>query len=221
MNEIYEIITHGGGPAMVKIFDAIAMTNKDETFKAILYIASLYAGLWVIFIAFSKSSGAILFKHLMWVWVVTSILWASTVRVKVTDPVNGMTHDVDNVPLLVGYFGSRINSIGYGVTKLIENNMTDLDSTRKYRNSGMAFGSKAVAQISNMKISNADLYQNVESYINNCVVMDAAIGTKYTYEDIRTSDNIFDLVFTDGHPIFGIYYRPFEIREKGTPPKDV
>jgi conjugal transfer mating pair stabilization protein TraG len=218
MTEVYEIVTYGGGAALTALFDALAAISKGKPYQSILYIGALYAGLWAIYTGFGKNQGALLFKHLLWVWVLSSVLWTSTVRVRVQDPVSGEGQDIDNVPMLIGYFGSRINSVGTFLTQLIEDNLKGYDHNRKFGTSGLTFGSKVVGQLHNMKIRNAELYENMESFITNCVAFDAAIGKAYTIEDLRTSKDLYNLVLNDGHPVLGMYYRPFKLKaaeEKG------
>ena len=212
MTEIYEIVTYGGGAALTALFDALAAISKGKPYQSILYIGALYAGLWTIYTGFGKNQGALLFKHLLWVWVLSSVLWTATVRVRVQDPVSGEGQDVDNVPMLIGYFGSRINSVGTFLTQLIEDNLKGYDHNRKFGTSGLTFGSKVVGQLHNMKIKNAELYENMESFITNCVAFDAAIGQAYTIEDLRTSKDLYNLVLNDGHPVLGMYYRPFKLK---------
>ena len=158
MTEVYEIVSYGGGAALTALFDALAAISKGKPYQSILYIGALYAGLWAIYTGFGRNQGALLFKHLLWVWVLSSVLWTSTVRVRVQDPVSGEGHDIDNVPMLIGYFGSRINSVGTFLTQLIEDNLKGYDHNRKFGTSGLTFGSKVREKGKILNFTNCSLF---------------------------------------------------------------
>ena len=57
------------------------------------------------------------------------------------------------------------------------------------------------------RIRNGVLKENMSRFIEQCVVLEAMMGGKYTVRDLKESKDIWELVSTNANPINGFSYR--------------
>ena len=69
------------------------------------------------------------------------------------------------------------------------------------------FASKILKNMDKYRIRNGVLKENMSRFIEQCVVLEAMMGGKYTVKDLKESKNIWELVSTNANPINGFSYR--------------
>ena len=206
------IFTYGGGEALYYIFNGIATLlggGKDETtfsFNQLAKLACVIGMAWSMLIAITRNSPTYPVKWFIWFVVATEVFFLPKCTVMIYDRITGFEKPVANVPVAVGVVGSIISTIGDGLTREIETIFT-LPDYQPYHQTGSVFASRIIADLGKFKIQDADFNSNISKFVNNCIVYEAMIGSKYTLNDLKNSEDIWKLVTDKASPILGFPYK--------------
>jgi conjugal transfer mating pair stabilization protein TraG len=135
-----------------------------------------------------------------------NLLFVPTTSVWIHDPVTNYHQKVDHVPYGLAAFAGYVSKIGYILTSQIEK-VFSLPDDLKYQKSGCLFASNIIQQAKSFRIINEDLNKNMKSFVGQCVVFTAMIGSKYTIEELRHSDNLWGLISSNASPVRSFVWR--------------
>ena len=202
----YTIYTYGGGEILGVVFNAIAALFKNDGFEHIVYVAAVMFGFWVLVLSVIKNQAFMPLKWMVWFWMITTVMLYPRTSIMIYDPITKYERKVDSVPLVLGAFASYISGLGHGLTSLIETFLT-LPDYQKYGEHGNMFASKILKNMGKYRIRDGTLKENMERFIQQCVMFEALMGGKYTIDDLHHTKDIWSLVRDNGNPINGFSYR--------------
>ncbi len=135
-----------------------------------------------------------------------NLLFVPTTSVWIHDPITHYHQKVDNVPHGLAAFAGYVSKIGYHITEEVEKVFTLPDDLR-YQKSGSLFASNIMQKAKSFHITNADLEENMRSFVGQCVLYDAMLGRKYTIDDLRNTDDIWGLISENPSPVRSFLWR--------------
>ena len=204
------ITTYGGGEVFELVFNAVAMlVKKDGNFLSpmthlVLSIGALYAAT-VMFFKNDLRDGA---WWMLWALTATAFLTSSTMRVEIYDPLANKRYSVDNVPFVLGVVASKVSQVGRIVTEEMEAKFSLPDSAAfKYHKTGTVFASALMSQVKNFRITDPEMKSNMHEFVNQCVVLPAMLGTKFTMTDLQNSQDIWGLLKQRASPLLHFLYK--------------
>jgi conjugal transfer mating pair stabilization protein TraG len=206
MKLTHTVYSFGGGEELWYDFNAIAALFKDGGYTMVFYICAMMFGIWVLIHSIVKGNSAIPFKWMFWVWVVLEVILVPKTTVLIKDPVTQYERHVDDVPYILGSFASIMSGMSYGITDRVET-FFSLPEYQKYSEKGPMFASKIMKSMGKFRIREGNLKENMTRFIHECVILESLSGGKYTVDDLRRSNDIWNLVKTNAHPIYGFSYR--------------
>lgn len=196
------VITYGGGEFLQKVFQSVSMLfngGEGGIIRPLMIITASLGG----FYTFSKallapSYETILLRYCFPLIVFSSLLMVPSGTVHIEDvlkkvesggPLRTSFYTVDHVPLLLARFAETASSIGFKISTAMESVM-HLPNDPSYNSTGMIFGSQAALDMSNYRISNANLEQDIRAFSKQCVIYDIALG-RYTLDDVKKSADLW------------------------------
>lgn len=215
------INTTGGYEMMYTLFHGIASllgADKGGFAKALVSMATGIAIISAtIYALFSSHIRPLLNWFFSYVLILNGLfLPVSSVVIK--DSMTGQFGKVDHVPFALAFTASTLNQMSYVLTSLLEQVFqgspgSELEakeagvSRLAYTQTGFIFGAQAMMQMRGLQIANADFADNMKEFVQQCVVIDCLIGTKYTLHDLRNSTDIWALVSDRPSKIRGFTWR--------------
>lgn len=220
---MYSLETIGAGEMLWTLFNAIAALLRPDggsliqSFIILGTVIGAVASLW--YTVFQNT-----FRPFLSWFISTQViilgLFAPVATIHIKDVLTGFQRTVDNVPFALAFTASTLSSVGTGVTKVIERVFQpapnyvggagfQLQSSDQlaYSQTGFMFAASVMAQMKGVQISNDDMMDNMKEFVNQCVVYDALIGTKYTLHDLKRSNDIWGLVSTGASELRGFAWR--------------
>ncbi len=204
------VYSYGGGEALFKVLMGIKMIYNSELSKDLIHMMTFVGLAWAAFQGVTQNSWI---PKLSWVVkyaLITSLFITPTADLTVSDSVTGYRNKVDNLPLGLVLPASVFSGIGFGITKLFDQAFSDADSNIAYYKYGQSFGAALISQSRNFKIQDSGFRENIEGFIDNCIIYDVMVGRKYSASDLRDSENIWALVSKNASSI-----RMFNYRDQG------
>jgi conjugal transfer mating pair stabilization protein TraG len=212
----YEIYTFGNGEILKGVFDSIAACLNGHTgtlYEPLKRIGMILGVFWAALYAVYGDMMKPLTHWIIPMSVITTLLFAPQASVWIHDPVTKFHQKVDNIPYGLAAFAGYISKFGNIITEQVEKVFT-LPDDLKYQRSGSLFAGNIIQQAKSFHITNEDLAENMRGFVGQCILYDAMLGRKYTVEDLRHSDDIWELVSTNASPVRSFLWR--EPRQAGT-----
>lgn len=194
--------TYGAGEMLAQVFNAIASLMNSSTgvlYKPLVSFSLSLGLMWsVAMMIYGDVTG--FFKGWMAPMILAlSLVFVPTTRVHIHDQVTGYRYTVDNVPWGLGASAGLLSEIGHKITKSMEMVFSVPDDL-KYHKTGSMMASNLIANSKKFQITNTDLQETMRSFVNQCVVYDAMLGRKYTFNDLKNSKDIWALVSANASP---------------------
>jgi conjugal transfer mating pair stabilization protein TraG len=191
---MYELIVIGGGEYYVDVFNGLAMLINSESYLGIVKIALSLAFMMAILNSALSGSLNESVKWFITTFILTQLLLYPKATIHITDKTNPTIQGakIDNVPFVIAYGASTASKIGYSLTKQFEA-VYSLPDDLKYSQNGMIFGVNLLKALQNVQISNANLANSINNFIQNCIFFDLEYGI-YSFEDLKKSDDIWSLI---------------------------
>lgn len=208
----YTVITYGAGEVLATTFNAVAaLINSDSgtLYQPLVRFALVVGLVWATATMVYGDRTKFLNNWVVPFYLALSLFFAPTCTVHIHDPVTGYRMNVDNVPWGLGASAGIISKIGDTVTKQIEMTFS-LPDDLKYHKTGSVMASNLIANARKFRIVNTELKETMKEFVNQCVVYDALHGQKYTFDDLKNSDDIWGLVSANPSPA-----RAFVFKEPG------
>ena len=105
------ITTYGGGELFFLVFNGIAVLfNQDHRgiIGPLVHLGLLVGSVTVTVSMLFRNQLIEGIRWLLWVIIVTNLLFLPKTRIHIHDPLNHYHRDVDHVPLTIGLFASLI-----------------------------------------------------------------------------------------------------------------
>ncbi|MBW8308051.1 MAG: conjugal transfer protein TraG N-terminal domain-containing protein [Candidatus Paracaedibacteraceae bacterium] len=212
----YDIYTYGNGETLRGIFNAIAMCVNSKSgaiYDPLIRLGMIVGFMWAVVYSLYNDMARVFTSWILPLTIITGILFVPTARVNIHDPVSRFHDSVDHVPYGLAMFAGYVNKIGYGITEQVEKHFSMPDDL-KFQSTGYIFASNLMQKSNQFQIKNADLAENMHSFVNECIVYDAMLGRKYTMNDLKNTDDIWGLVSANASPVRSFMWR--DPREGGT-----
>lgn len=187
------VMTYGGGVAIKNVFTMIAHFMGDgAVIRPLVIVSASIGAVWGISQAlFSTSMEAVLGKFFLPFVVAAGAFMIPTTDVHIEDILTEKIEKVSNVPFFLGKTVGLVSTVGYSVTKVFEKAGRGVRDNRIDK-TGMIFGSESALEMSEYKITNANLEGNLQRFAKNCVLYDIALG-RYTINDFKKSKDLMKL----------------------------
>jgi len=211
----YDIYTFGNGEILQGVFNSIAACLNGHTgtlYEPLKRIGMILGVFWAALYAVYGDMMKPLTHWILPMSVITTLLFAPQASVWIHDPVTKFHQKVDNIPYGLAAFAGYISKFGNIITEQVEKVFT-LPDDLKYQKSGSLFAGNIIQQAKSFHITNEDLAENMCGFVGQCILYDAMLGRKYTVEDLRHSDDIWELVSTNASPVRSFLWR--EPRQAG------
>jgi len=212
----YDIYTFGNGEILQGVFNSIAACLNGHTgtlYEPLKRIGMILGVFWAALYAVYGDMMKPLTHWIIPMSVITTLLFAPQASVWIHDPVTKFHQKVDHIPYGLAAFAGYISKFGNIITEQVEKVFT-LPDDLKYQKSGSLFAGNIIQQAKSFHITNEDLAENMRGFVGQCILYDAMLGRKYTVEDLRHSDDIWELVSTNASPVRSFLWR--EPRQAGT-----
>lgn len=218
----YEIYTFGNGEILQGVFNSIAACLNGHTgtlYEPLKRIGMILGMFWAALYAVYGDMMKPLTHWILPMSVITTLLFAPQASVWIHDPVTKFHQKVDHIPYGLAAFAGYVSKFGNIITEQVEKVFT-LPDDLKYQKSGFLFAGNIIQQAKSFHITNEDLAENMRGFVGQCILYDAMLGRKYTVDDLRHSDDIWELVSTNASPVRSFLWKePRQVGEAGTRPE--
>lgn len=220
----FQIVTFGNGEILKGVFDAIAMCLNSQTgtlYAPLLRIGMIFGVLWAAIYSiwgdFLKAWGRATLPFIF----IPPLLFVPSTSVYIHDVVSNYRDKVDHVPYGLAYVAHFVSTIGYEVTKQVDQVFAQVDDL-KYHKSGFLMASNLIQQARTFRITNEDVASTMREFVCQCVAYEAMLGYKYTFEDLRHSSDIWGLISERPSAIRSFIWKyPHKPDEASQPPEIV
>jgi conjugal transfer mating pair stabilization protein TraG len=199
----YQIISFGNGEILKGVFDAIAVClNADSgtLYKPLIRLSLIIGSLWVVLYGIYGDYIKAIIHWIIPMTAIMQLLFVPQATVWIVDPVSRYHQKVDHVPYGLAMIAGYISKIGHEITAQVEKVFV-LPDDLKYQKTGTLFASHLLQQAKTFRITNEELAENMRQFVGQCVIYDVLLGSKYSIEDLRHSDDIWGLVSTNASPV--------------------
>jgi len=190
------IYTYGHIDAMFYILNGVAMLNKStlgQTVIALMVMAStVYYATRISYDGTVRSK--IYLGKIVGMVAMVIFLLSPVADMTIRDHVSKKREKVDNLPLGFALPIGVLESFGDLLTIGFEQAFSSPNQSTNFHDYGMLFGARLVQESRNWKISSPEFRENMDKYINRCVMFDSMVGHWYTPSDLVQSDDIWRLV---------------------------
>lgn len=199
------VITYGNGDILREIFNAVAASMGDSTFKTLIHLSILLAGTWAIAKLIFRRDLMVGVSWIALYFMAFYVLFLPKATVNIIDRVQqGKVYTVDNVPLGLAWLGNITSVIGDSLTQLTEQNFSLPDDLR-YGQTGMVMASNLVTAASTFQVTDPDFDNNLQSFIHQCVFYDLLLH-KYSSQELLTAPDIWQFVTEHASPARAFLY---------------
>ena len=193
---MFEIHSIGDAAFLHQILNAVAMITGTGDFVKLCSIGILIGVIVVCVQTVLHASRSLDLQQILVGWICWMCFFGASTTVTIEDAYTGEVRVVDNVPLGVGFAGSLISNIGYGITDLFETayrpvaSLTDqpfAESLRIISTVRQKAYDTSVLNAVNASIpgGQGNVQKSLENYIRDCTMVKIQIG-EATLEDVYT-----------------------------------
>lgn len=210
MNHV--ITTYGGGELFTLVFNAIAALFKEDRtgmIMPLMRVGLMVGSVYVVVLMLFRNQLMEGIKWFLWVIIATNILFLPKTTIYIYDPLSyaaNKYNKVDGVPVALGIFAGFVSTVGKTVTESFESAFT-LPNDFLYHKTGTVFASSLMSQLGQFRIVDPEFKDNMERFVNQCVVYDAMIGHKYTLKELQNEKDIWTFVSAKASSILGFLYK--------------
>ena len=201
------VYSYGGGEALFKVLNGVKMIFDSSLTTDLMHLMTFVGLAWAAFQGAQQNSWTPKLSWLIKYVLITSLFITPTATLVVSDSVTGYRKSVDGLPIGLVLPASVFSSIGFGITQLFDQAFSTVDGNVAYHKYGQSFGAALISQSRNFKIQDSGFRENMESFIDNCMLYDVMVGRKYNASELKDSDNIWNLVSRNASNIRMMNYR--------------
>ncbi len=205
------VYTIGGGEIIYNIMQAVALclNGGQGMMEALLRISGMMSALMVIFMLAFSQFDKVLKTWALPIILIVNVIFVPSTTVKVEDTITGNFYKVDKVPYGLAAFASITSRLGKAITEVVEQNFQLPDNENMtYQKTGMLFGSNIMEKARTFRITNQQFKENMRNFVGQCVKYDIMLNHKYTFDDLRNTNNIWDLISKKPSENRGFFWQP-------------
>ncbi|MCG6391837.1 conjugal transfer protein TraG N-terminal domain-containing protein [Vibrio fluvialis] len=188
----FDVYIIGGGAKMVDFLNGVAMYANANGITLTARIAFAVGIFWMMCnAAIQKIKMTDMFSYIFLTMIFIGVVINVKVDTYVHDPVNPQINGrkVSNVPLGLAWLVSTTTKIDYALTTGVETVFTTPDNL-KFSQSGMMMGQDMVVKSTQVTISNQVFKQNLDNFVQQCVLYDIKLG-HYTFDEVVNSKDMW------------------------------
>lgn len=206
--EIYSI---GGGEILYEVLKSVALCLNGGTgvLSGMLRIGGLCGAFIAYYIILYKNPLEVVRTWGLPVLIMTNLLFCPPAKVRIIDTITGQKYAIDNVPYGLAVFASQTSQLGHALTKSVEQSFSVVDDM-SYQKNGMLFGSDIMERAKTFRITNQNFKENMRNFIGQCVKYDIMLNHKYSFDDLRNTNDIWGLITNNPSKNRGIFWIPIE-----------
>ena len=208
----YVVYTFGGGEALWKTFNGLALLFKSESaymtsvLKLSLSIGAVWAALRAIL---GANAGLFARDYVVPVYLVFNLMLLPKTSVHIVDEINPDFHysKVDHVPFGIALVASSASSISKLLTNIVESSLKTAEATH-YGKTGPMFAARLVSMARDMRIIDPVERQNLKDFVRQCFTLpmvwsNVLAGKKAALETF----DLLQLIADNPHSWLGSYWR--------------
>ena len=193
---MFEIHSIGDSAFLAQILNAVAMITGTGDFVQLCSIGILLGVIIICVQTVLNASKSLDFQQILVGWVCWMCFFGVSTTVTIEDAYTGEVRVVDNVPIGVGFAGSMISNIGYGITDLFETayrnvaSMTNepfAESLRVISTVRQKSYDASVLDAVNQSVPGTDIQRSLENYMRDCTMVKIQTGAA-RLEDVYTQE---------------------------------
>lgn len=201
------VYSYGGGEALFKVLTGIKFIYNSDISKDLIHLMTFVGLSWAAFQGATQNSFTPKLSWLVKYALITSLFLTPTATLWVSDAVYKTRNKIDDLPIGLVLPASVFSGIGFAITQSFDQAFSTVDNNIPYTKYGQSFGAALISQSRNFKIQDSGFRENIEGFIDNCMIYDVMVGTKYSASDLRDSENIWALVSKNASSIRMFNYR--------------
>lgn len=206
--DIYSI---GGGEIIYEVLKSVALciNGGSGTLTAMLRIGGI-CGAFIAYYMILYGNPLEVFRT--WgapVLLIVNLLFVPSTTVWVKDTITKYAYKIDRVPYGLAVFASQTSRLGHALTGLVEQSFT-LPDDLAYQKNGMLFGSDIMEKAKTFRITNQNFKENMRNFIGQCVKYDIMLNQKYSFDDLRNTNDIWSLITSNPSQNRGIFWIPID-----------
>lgn len=194
---MFEIYSIGDSAFLAQVLNSVAMLCGTGDFPKLVSIGAILGVFAVCIQSIIGGVRELNIQHILIGLIVYAVFFGPSTTVTIEDSYTGQVRVVDNVPLGVGFSGSMISNIGYGVTELFEQSYQNTasmtqqpfaESLRELQAIRRNLNDASVIESLNTAINsagNVDVARSLDNYIRECTFVKIALG-EMTKEELKT-----------------------------------
>jgi len=195
----FTIHTYGYFDAMFLIVNGIKMIMDSPLMGSLINLMAMvsisYYSILIMVGSSSGRSGVYFAKSAGMVLMIVSLLYPKA-DMLIVDRISGKKEIVTGLPYAFVLPVGTLEALGAGITATFEQVFAPVSSA-PFKDYGMIFGQRLVQESKNWKIANPEFIQNMDGFIERCIVIPAMIGVEFTPSQVYGTNDIFDLVTSD------------------------
>jgi len=193
----YEVTVTALGGVCAQVFNAIATLFSTETPGDLITIISALAFIITACQFVATRNHQYLVSWVFVLLLVPTLLIFPKMDLVIIDKSDPMRyHNVQNVPVGIGYPAFLISSVSQGLQTGIEKIFHTV-SDKAYQKTGMLYGAELFTKTSNAPVT-PELQNYWSDYLYQCIRPDVDVRHKYTYRDLFHAPNIFQFLKDHG-----------------------
>jgi conjugal transfer mating pair stabilization protein TraG len=186
-------ISYGNGHILNAVINAIAgAMDNSSGFKSILHLMMLFGFIVAIYTMMAKGNPKQLLLWLISGYILYSVLIVQKMPLLVHDRISKEYFSIDRVPLGLGVFASIASQTGDALTQLFEK-FFSLPDDLQYSHSGFLMAAKVASQSQQVQISNPQLRQDLNRFMQRCVFYDLLLH-RYSLEELKQQADVWQFI---------------------------
>lgn len=192
-----EITTLNGVDIIAQTFNAIAAMTANVTFFSMMYVAEVI-GVVMCVLKYIKTRDL----KTMGIWlisfvIINAMLLTPKVSVVINDKIQvTKVKKVDNVPVGVAA-PFYLFSLGGNALSQMYDTFLAQPNDLQYTKTGLLFGQRLLDDSFHLSPASGEFNSNIGHFVEQCVIPDIQLNRKYTFEQLKHSNNLFNQVFHD------------------------
>lgn len=193
---VYEIYTYGGGAYLAELFTSLGLLLGSDNFNTLVRIAGLLGILWIALETLGRRLNTqIDLMYFIRFAMIYMALLVPKVDVAIVDRINPPTAGpvvINNVPLGLGIFAHITSTLGDGLTRMYETNIS-VPGDLKYEQNGMLLGSALIQSGYDLQFPDADFAHDMNAWLEQCGFWQITRGL-VSEDDLAKSEDIWGLL---------------------------
>jgi conjugal transfer mating pair stabilization protein TraG len=185
----------------------MCLNGGSGTLTAMLRIGGLVGAFMVYYMILYGNPMQILKTWGMPVLLMTNMLFLPTSTVWIKDAITRYAYKIDHVPYGLALFASQTSKLGKVLTEIVEQSFSTPDDM-KYQKNGMMFGSDILEKAKTFRITNQNFKENMRNFVGQCVKYDIMLNQKYSFDDLRNTNDLWGLITSNPSKNRGIFWIP-------------